>query len=51
MGIDVSVRKGLGVRYSFSEMMSSNPFAAKLNPPAGGSLMNFQNLFGVVKRF
>ena len=51
VGIDLPLRKGWGVRYSFSEMMSANPFAAALNPPAGGRLMNFQNLFGVVKTF
>lgn len=51
VGIELLLRKGWGVRYSFSEMMSANPFAAALNPPAGGKLMNFQNLFGVVKTF
>lgn len=51
VGIDVSLRRGWGVRYSFSEMMSSNPFAKDLNPPAAAKLMNFQNLFGVVKTF
>lgn len=44
-------RSGWGVRYSFSEMMTSNPFASALHPPASGGLMNFQNLFGVVKTF
>jgi hypothetical protein len=51
VGIDIALRGGWGVRYNFSEMVSANPFAQALNPPAGGKLMNFQNLFGVVKRF
>ncbi len=51
VGIDISPRKGWALRYSFSEMMSANPFAARLSPPASGGLMNFQNLFGVVKSF
>ncbi len=51
VGIDISLRGGWGVRYNFSEMASANPFAQALSPPSGGKLMNFQNLFGVVKRF
>lgn len=51
VGIDVSLSKGWGLRYSFSEMVSANPYAAALRPPAGGKLMNFQNLFGVIKTF
>ena len=51
VGIDLALHKGWGFRYSFSEMMSANPFAAALHPPASGKLMNFQNLFGVVKTF
>ena len=51
VGMDVSLHRGWGLRYSFSEMMSSNPFAKALDPPAAGKLMNFQNLFGVVKTF
>ena len=45
------LRAGWGLRYSFSETMSANPFAAALNPPAHNTLMNFQNLFGFVKVF
>lgn len=51
VGIDISLRNGWGIRYSFSEMISANPLAAALSPPAGGKLMNFQNLFGVIKTF
>ena len=51
VGVDVRLRPGWGFRYSFSEMMTANPLAAALRPPAGGRLMNFQNLFGIVKTF
>ena len=51
VGADLMLKKGWGLRYSFSEMMSANPIATGLRPPAGGKLMNFQNLFGVVKVF
>ena len=51
VGADVMLRAGWGLRYSFSETMSANPFAAALNPPAHNTLMNFQNLFGFVKVF
>lgn len=52
VGADLNVgNSGWGLRYSFSEVMSGNPFAAALTPSGGGTLMNFQNLFGVVKVF
>ena len=51
VGIDIALRKGWAVRYSFSEMLTSNPFARELNPPAPGKLMNFQNLWGVLRTF
>lgn len=51
VGMDVRLRRGWGLRYTFSETMSANPFAAALNPPARGTLMNFQNLVGFVKVF
>lgn len=51
VGVDLMARSGWGFRYSFSEVASTNPLAAALRPPAGGKLMNFQNLFGVVKVF
>ena len=50
-GIDIGLGRGWAVRYNFSETISSNPFARDLNPAASGKLMNFQNLFGVVKTF
>ena len=51
VGVDVVSKAGWGLRYSFSEVMSGNPFAETLAPPASTNLMNFQNLFGVVKVF
>ena len=51
VGIDIALHGGWAIRYTFSETMSSNPFARDLNPPAPGKLMNFQSLFGVVKTF
>jgi hypothetical protein len=52
VGTDLlSRRTGWGVRYTFSEMMSPNPFAAALSPPAKSRLMNFQNLVGIIKTF
>lgn len=51
VGVDLQLRRGWGLRYSFSETMSVNPFARALNPPAGGMLMNAQNLAGFVKIF
>jgi hypothetical protein len=51
VGMDVTLRAGWGLRYSFSETMSANPFSESLQPPGVHILMNFQNLFGLVKRF
>ena len=51
VGADLMLKSGWGFRYSFSEMMTANPFGAALHPAAGAKLMDFQNLFGVVKRF
>lgn len=51
VGVDVRLRGGWGMRYSFCETMSANPFGARLNPPAHRTLMNFQNLVGFVKVF
>ena len=51
VGIDIQLRAGWAFRYSFSEVMTANPFAETLRPAAKGRLMNFQNLFGVVKVF
>lgn len=51
VGVDLMIGSGWGIRYSFAEMISANPFAAGLRPPAEAKLMNFQNLFGFVKVF
>ena len=51
VGMDLMLKSGWGFRYAFSEMMTANPFGAALHPRATTRLMNFQNLFGVVKRF
>lgn len=52
VGADLIHQKsGWGFRYSFSEMITPNAFGAALRPSSGVPLMNFQNLFGVVKRF
>ena len=52
VGADLKLgKKGWGVRYTFSEMMSSNPYGMALHPPSAGRLMNFQNLVGVTKTF
>ncbi len=51
VGVDVLIRSGWSVRYTFSEMISSNPIAGALSPPASGKLMNFQNLVGILKVF
>ncbi len=52
VGVDLmSRRTGWGFRYSFSEMTSANPFGKALQPPGQRRLMNFQNIFGVIKTF
>jgi hypothetical protein len=51
VGIDVKLGKGWAFRYTFSETLSKNPVSDRLSPPGQHSLKNFQNLFGVVKRF
>ena len=51
VGADLMSKSGWGFRYSFGEMMTGNPLAEQLTPRASGMLMNFQNLFGVVKTF
>ena len=51
VGIDITAYRGWKFRYSFSEMMSGNPLGTRLQPPASGGLMNFQNLFGFTKTF
>ena len=51
VGIDVTLSRELGFRYSFSETISGNPIGPSLTPPGQRGLMNFQNLFGFVSRF
>lgn len=51
VGIDVTLAKGWAFRYTFSETLSSNPISDHLSPPGQHNLQNFQNLFGIIKRF
>lgn len=51
VGIDVRLGKGWDFRYTFSETLSKNPISDQLSPPGQHRLMNFQNLFGIVRRF
>ena len=51
VGIDVKLGKGWALRYTFSETLSKNPISPRLSPPGKHRLMNFQNLFGFVRRF
>ncbi len=51
VGMDVRLAGGWWFRYSFSETISSNPISDELSPPGQRMLKNFQNLFGLVRRF
>ena len=51
VGMDVNLGKGWAFRYTFSETLSKNPVSDRLSPPGQHSLKNFQNLFGIVRRF
>lgn len=51
VGLDLRVRSAWWVRYSFSETLSENLISRSLRPPATRNLANFQNLFGLVRRF
>jgi Outer membrane protein beta-barrel domain len=51
VGIDAALGHGWAFRYTFSEMLTSNPISQQLTPPGLRKLKNFQSLFGVVKRF
>jgi hypothetical protein len=51
VGIDLAMGDRWSVRYSFSETISGNPVSARLTPPGERNLANFQNLFGVIRRF
>ena len=51
VGIDFELSPRLSFRYSFSETISRNPISPTLSPPGQHVMMNFQNLFGIVRRF
>jgi hypothetical protein len=51
VGVDVPIDDGWNVRYSFSESIGPNPISRELDPPGSRSLMNFQNLVGVMRAF
>jgi hypothetical protein len=51
VGIDIALGDQWSFRYSFSESISGNPVSARLTPPGERNLANFQNLFGVARRF
>lgn len=51
VGIDVALGSGLSFRFTFSETVRSNPISGRLSPPGERNLANFQNLFGILKRF
>jgi hypothetical protein len=51
VGMDVKLRAGWMFRYSFSETLTKNPISDHLSPPGPHSLKNFQNLFGIIRRF
>jgi hypothetical protein len=51
VGIDLEIGDQWSIRYSFSETISGNPISARLTPPGERNLANFQNLFGVIRRF
>jgi hypothetical protein len=51
VGIDLAMGHQWSFRYSFSETISGNPISPRLMPPGERNLANFQNLFGVIRRF
>jgi hypothetical protein len=51
VGIDLAMGDRWSFRYSFSETISGNPISTRLMPPGERNLANFQNLFGVIRRF
>jgi len=51
VGIDIKLRRGFSIRYSFSETISANPISDQLSPPGQRGLKNFQNLWGFLKAF
>ena len=51
VGIDVTLTRRLGIRYSFAETIRHNDVSAQLSPPGERALANCQSLFGVIVRF
>lgn len=51
VGMDVRLKDGWRFRYSFWENLSANPFSKALRPKGTRNLLNFQNMFGVVREF
>jgi outer membrane protein W len=51
VGIDFALGRRWSARYSFSETISGNPISPHLMPMGTRGLANFQNLFGVLRRF
>jgi opacity protein-like surface antigen len=51
VGIDLAIGDAWSFRYSFSETIGGNPISPRLMPPGERNLMNFQNLFGFLRRF
>jgi hypothetical protein len=51
VGIDLELRRGWKLRYSFGESIQSNLFSQRLTPPGERNLAGFRNLFGIVKYF
>jgi hypothetical protein len=51
VGVDVEIGRGWDFRFTFSETISANEISRQLTPPGPRNLANFQNAFGLVKRF
>lgn len=50
-GIDLVHRSGWGFRYCFVETLSGNPLGQLMQPQGQKKLMNFQNVFGLLKQW
>lgn len=51
VGIDLVLGSDWAFRFTFSETIQQNPVSGRLSPPGARNLANFQNLFGILKRF
>ena len=51
VGIDLEVRRGWKIRYTFAETIQPNSLSKRLTPPGERNLASFRNLFGFVKYF